>query len=168
MARIRNITSSKTFVHCVLSDALKRARFKGVRFTSMISRTIHLFFFCVLTSSCSNKQYPDLSHYSLYDYGNEDDCDNNRQCKAIGYGVGGSCGPTYEGGVAGFITYSTKIGSKNVRRLKALAAESRRDSTYDVYKRNIFQMNEVALEECLPIHYNIPNPKCINNKCSHW
>ena len=32
-----NHTSSKTFVHCVLSDALKRARFKGVMYTKQLS-----------------------------------------------------------------------------------------------------------------------------------
>ena len=122
--------------------------------------------FSILMMSCSNKVYPDLSDYNLRDYAKEVACDHDRQCKSIGYGVGYSCGPTYEGGVAGFLIYSTKMGPKNIQRLKNLAKASRRGNKISAKKRmNVFSMAEVQLEECLPIQYSKPKPKCISNQC---
>jgi len=130
----------------------------------MISLRTIVTLFCVgLISACSNKDYPDLSHYKLHDFENEIACDSDRQCKAIGYGIGYSCGPTYEGGVEGFLIYSTKMGSKNIRRLKKLAAKSRKERNPGDYAT--VRMSEQILEECLPAHYFKPKPICYNNEC---
>ena len=130
----------------------------------MISLRIISILFCIaFFSACSNKTYPDLSHYSLHQFKNEIACTSDRQCKVVGYGIGSSCGPTYDGGVAGYLIYSNKIGSKNIRYLKKLAAESRKDTNSG--RNNFFQMSEEILEECLPIHYYTPKPVCFNNEC---
>jgi len=131
-----------------------------------LSKFLLITIILIFISACSNKSYPDFSHYNLNDYSSEIACDNSRQCKAIGYGVGSSCGPTYEGGVAGFLIYSTKMGPKNVRRLKKLAAESRKKTKPKkaIYSFG-FQTVEYELEECLPAHYYKPNPICYENEC---
>jgi len=119
---------------------------------------------CFNLLSCSNKEYPDLSHLSLQYFDYERDCERNNQCKSIGYGVGGPCG-NREKNLAGYIVYSTAIGPKNISRLKKLAKDSRKrrqDCRTDPKCKG-----QAVLEEVLPICRIPKKPTlfCHNGKC---
>ena len=122
-----------------------------------------IFVFCCNLLSCSNKEYPDLSHLPLHYFDYERDCINDSQCKSVGWGGGRSCG-TPEKSVAGYIVYSTSIGHKNIRRLKRLAKDSRDD--YQKCRVDPKCRDSLLLEEVLPICLSkAPTLFCHNNKC---
>ena len=111
-------------------------------------------------SSCVTQKYDDLSHYELLEYKNENYCKGDFQCKVIGYGVGNTCGPTWEGGVAGYIIYSTIMGRDNIRHLKELAELSKVKGP-----NNKFDYSRLKLEECLSAQKLKPIPRCIEQQC---
>ena len=143
---------------------LDHAKTLGVRFTHYM-RNIKIS--CVLLislgmSSCSIKKHEDLSHYGLLDYRNQNYCDYHFQCKVIGYGIAGACGPHYEGRVSGYLVYSTSMGKHNVRRLKELVKASRVKGKNNEFDYSRF---DSQLEECIPAQRLKPRPKCVNKVC---
>ena len=139
-----------------------RARFKGVTMLRLFYSISLLF----LLSACSNKNYPDLSHYHLEGFIDEPAvCDRNSQCKYIGYGnANGGCpsNPVFRG----FVIYSSKIGPANINHLKQLAFESSPWLHKKTLKKSSFyQSAEYELEECLPIGNRKLKLMCMNNKC---
>ena len=121
---------------------------------------------CFNLLSCSNKEYPDLSHLSLQYFDYERDCKRNNQCKSIGYGVSASCAKT-KSNVAGYIVYSTAIGHANIDRLKRLAEDSRDRSQDCKDGLGACKDRRVVLEEVTggcTIHRK-PALFCHNGKC---
>ncbi len=119
-----------------------------------------LFIVCAaLNASCYTSFQKDMTHYKLTDFQSERDCDNNRHCKGVFWGRG-EC-PYYRNGAAGYLIYSTKIGSKNIRHLKELAAESR-------MAQEINQTGDGEHLEtiCTSVTFaGEPSIACIENKC---
>ena len=129
-----------------------------------------IFLICFNLFSCSNKEYPDLSHLPLHYFDYERDCKKDNQCKSIGYGGFGSCRNSKES-VSGYIVYSTLIGPENISRLKKLAKDSR-DSYQDCIADPKCR-GRYVLEEVLPAcsNHKVPTLFCHNGKCrkrSKW
>jgi len=121
------------------------------------------FAICLNLFSCSNKEYPDLSHLPLHYFDYERDCKRNNQCKSIGYGAG-LCGDPVKN-VGGYIVYSTSIGPENINRLKKLAKDSRYRS--ENCKAGLPCKDRILLEEvsgACTIHRK-PALFCHNGKC---
>ena len=109
--------------------------------------------------SCSNNPKRDMTDYELNDFLSELDCDSNRQCKGVLWGRG-DC-PYLKSGAAGYFTYSTKIGRKNIRHLKQLAAASMIKPTEN--KTGSGQSREII---CLSYTYvGQPEFACLKSKC---
>ena len=131
-----------------------------------MTKLLLVFLISILFSGCAVRDYPDLSHYSLDDFKNEEPkCNYNSQCKYIGYGIGnGGCAssPIFKG----FIVYSTKYGHTNIKHLKSLAAQSRNPYTINDNRSSPVLMNVGhELEECLPVGNLKPVMQCIKNIC---
>lgn len=124
-----------------------------------IIRFAQIFLVLLFMIGCSNKLYPDLSSYDLeqfMDY--KSSCTSSSQCRVIGFGVSPSCDAN---NFEGFIIYSTKMGEKNITRLKGLISESRGGYSDQTYGSGY----QEVLEECQPYDVPVPEPVCLENVC---
>lgn len=101
-----------------------------------------------------------MTHFELNDFRNKLDCDRDSQCRSVLAGKG-QCG-NYRKGAAEYFKYSTKIGWRNVRHLKRLAAASLPGKAIGTSN---FDQSEVLIECTLIFHLGPPPLSCINNRC---
>jgi len=150
-----------TFVSLTARDAFST---RGVRFT--VVRLLFLTVSIICISACSNRVYPDLSHFTLENFlSTPASCSTKNQCKYLGYGERNhSCpsSPIFEG----YVIYSTKIGEENIRHLKNLVKDSlffTSQNTSSSFPLLII----VSFEEeiCIGAAKAAPNLICVDEKC---